>query len=187
MINHIIIYLLYSASLEHMFAFTSIWLLSASLFTLKFWVGCFCAHWSEEEKGLLELMSWREQKATFGLLSVVVTVNFTLMVLLIIACIHTYCMLLTCLFCFFLLIMQLAVDGLMVSNTTVSRPETLQNSQRSEVGGLSGQPLRDLSTTTVREMYHLTKGASLHAYIFCIYYMYYFYIFLINSVWGKYT
>ncbi|KAK1890701.1 Dihydroorotate dehydrogenase (quinone) mitochondrial [Dissostichus eleginoides] len=53
---------------------------------------------------------------------------------------------------------ELAVDGLMVSNTTVSRPETLQDSQRSEAGGLSGQPLRDLSTTTVREMYHLTKG-----------------------------
>lgn len=47
----------------------------------------------------------------------------------------------------------------MVSNTTVSRPETLQDLQRSEVGGLSGQPLKDLSTNTVREMYILTKGA----------------------------
>lgn len=46
----------------------------------------------------------------------------------------------------------------MVSNTTVSRPETLQDLQRSEVGGLSGQPLKDLSTNTVREMYSLTKG-----------------------------
>lgn len=46
----------------------------------------------------------------------------------------------------------------MVSNTTVSRPETLQDLQRSEVGGLSGQPLKDLSTNTVREMYGLTKG-----------------------------
>ncbi|XP_029310236.1 dihydroorotate dehydrogenase (quinone), mitochondrial isoform X1 [Cottoperca gobio] len=53
---------------------------------------------------------------------------------------------------------ELAVDGLMVSNTTVSRPETLQDSHKSEVGGLSGQPLKDLSTSTVREMYNLTKG-----------------------------
>ncbi|XP_003445795.1 dihydroorotate dehydrogenase (quinone), mitochondrial [Oreochromis niloticus] len=53
---------------------------------------------------------------------------------------------------------ELGVDGLMVSNTTVSRPETLQDPSKSEVGGLSGEPLRDLSTRTVREMYNLTKG-----------------------------
>ncbi|KAM9408107.1 dihydroorotate dehydrogenase (quinone), mitochondrial isoform 2-T4 [Pholidichthys leucotaenia] len=53
---------------------------------------------------------------------------------------------------------ELGVDGLMVSNTTVSRPETLQDPQKSEIGGLSGQPLKDLSTSTVREMYSLTKG-----------------------------
>ncbi|XP_005724307.1 dihydroorotate dehydrogenase (quinone), mitochondrial isoform X2 [Pundamilia nyererei] len=53
---------------------------------------------------------------------------------------------------------ELGVDGLMVCNTTVSRPETLQDPNKSEVGGLSGEPLRDLSTTTVREMYNLTKG-----------------------------
>lgn len=54
--------------------------------------------------------------------------------------------------------LQLGVDGLMVSNTTVSRPEMLQDLQKSEGGGLSGQPLKDLSTDTVREMYRLTKG-----------------------------
>ncbi|KAI3377582.1 hypothetical protein L3Q82_008746 [Scortum barcoo] len=53
---------------------------------------------------------------------------------------------------------ELGVDGLMVSNTTVSRPETLQDPHQFEVGGLSGQPLKDLSTSTVREMYNLTKG-----------------------------
>uniref|UniRef100_H3CJN9 Dihydroorotate dehydrogenase (quinone), mitochondrial n=1 Tax=Tetraodon nigroviridis TaxID=99883 RepID=H3CJN9_TETNG len=52
----------------------------------------------------------------------------------------------------------LGVDGLMVSNTTVSRPETLQDQQRAELGGLSGQPLKELSTNTVREMYSLTRG-----------------------------
>lgn len=53
---------------------------------------------------------------------------------------------------------ELGVDGLLVSNTTVSRPETLQDPQSKEVGGLSGQPIKDLSTRTVREMYSLTKG-----------------------------
>lgn len=54
--------------------------------------------------------------------------------------------------------LQLGVDGLMVSNTTVSRPAMLQDLQKSEIGGLSGQPLKDLSTNTVSEMYRLTKG-----------------------------
>ncbi|XP_077418797.1 dihydroorotate dehydrogenase (quinone), mitochondrial isoform X2 [Vanacampus margaritifer] len=53
---------------------------------------------------------------------------------------------------------ELGVDGLMVSNTTVSRPEVLQDPQRCQTGGLSGQPLKDMSTNTVREMYRLTKG-----------------------------
>ncbi|XP_076012397.1 dihydroorotate dehydrogenase (quinone), mitochondrial [Genypterus blacodes] len=53
---------------------------------------------------------------------------------------------------------ELGVDGLMVTNTTVSRPETLQDAHRCEAGGLSGEPLRELSTNTVREMYKLTKG-----------------------------
>ncbi|XP_047437621.1 dihydroorotate dehydrogenase (quinone), mitochondrial [Mugil cephalus] len=53
---------------------------------------------------------------------------------------------------------ELGVDGLMVSNTTVSRPETLKDPHKSEVGGLSGEPLKDLSTRMVREMYSLTKG-----------------------------
>ncbi|KAJ3594293.1 hypothetical protein NHX12_006624 [Muraenolepis orangiensis] len=55
-------------------------------------------------------------------------------------------------------VQELGVDGLMVSNTTISRPPTLQDPRRSETGGLSGRPLRDLSTDTVREMYRLTGG-----------------------------
>ncbi|XP_051918501.1 dihydroorotate dehydrogenase (quinone), mitochondrial isoform X1 [Hippocampus zosterae] len=53
---------------------------------------------------------------------------------------------------------ELGVDGLMVCNTTVSRPEGLQDPQKCETGGLSGQPLKDMSTNTVSEMYRLTKG-----------------------------
>uniref|UniRef100_A0A3Q2GS04 Dihydroorotate dehydrogenase (quinone), mitochondrial n=1 Tax=Equus caballus TaxID=9796 RepID=A0A3Q2GS04_HORSE len=53
---------------------------------------------------------------------------------------------------------ELGVDGLIVTNTTVSRPASLQGALRSETGGLSGKPLRDLSTQTIREMYALTQG-----------------------------
>ncbi|KAL1007162.1 hypothetical protein UPYG_G00082860 [Umbra pygmaea] len=53
---------------------------------------------------------------------------------------------------------ELGVDGLMVSNTTISRPVTLKDAQSKEIGGLSGQPLKNLSTDTVRDMYSLTKG-----------------------------
>ncbi|CAL8350860.1 unnamed protein product [Merluccius merluccius] len=53
---------------------------------------------------------------------------------------------------------ELGVDGLMVSNTTISRPPTLQDPHWVETGGLSGRPLKELSTDTVREMYCLTAG-----------------------------
>ncbi|KAL1784320.1 dihydroorotate dehydrogenase (quinone), mitochondrial [Sigmodon hispidus] len=53
---------------------------------------------------------------------------------------------------------ELGIDGLIVTNTTVSRPAGLQGALSSETGGLSGKPLRDLSTQTIREMYTLTQG-----------------------------
>uniref|UniRef100_G3U3E8 Dihydroorotate dehydrogenase (quinone), mitochondrial n=1 Tax=Loxodonta africana TaxID=9785 RepID=G3U3E8_LOXAF len=53
---------------------------------------------------------------------------------------------------------ELGIDGLIVTNTTLSRPASLQGALRSETGGLSGKPLRDLSTQTIREMYTLTQG-----------------------------
>ncbi|XP_064414226.1 dihydroorotate dehydrogenase (quinone), mitochondrial [Latimeria chalumnae] len=55
-------------------------------------------------------------------------------------------------------VMELKVDGLIVTNTTVGRPASLQDPLRDELGGLSGKPLRELSTQTVWEMYSLTKG-----------------------------
>ncbi|XP_057549419.1 dihydroorotate dehydrogenase (quinone), mitochondrial-like [Amaranthus tricolor] len=55
--------------------------------------------------------------------------------------------------------LALQVDGLIISNTTISRPDSIsQNSQSQEVGGLSGKPLFDLSTSALKEMYILTKG-----------------------------
>ncbi|XP_064393110.1 dihydroorotate dehydrogenase (quinone), mitochondrial-like isoform X2 [Halichondria panicea] len=50
------------------------------------------------------------------------------------------------------------VDGLIVSNTTVSRPLTLTSSYQGEGGGLSGEPLKELATQTIRDMYSLTQG-----------------------------
>nr|CAH7733393.1 unnamed protein product [Callosobruchus chinensis] len=51
------------------------------------------------------------------------------------------------------------VDGLIISNTTVSRPETLKNvKNKHETGGLSGPPLKDLSTEMIRDMSRLTDG-----------------------------
>ena len=50
------------------------------------------------------------------------------------------------------------IDGLIVSNTTISRPNSLQNLSKSETGGLSGSPLKDLSTQAIFDMYKLTNG-----------------------------
>lgn len=50
------------------------------------------------------------------------------------------------------------VDGLIVSNTTLSRPESLQSANKAEAGGLSGKPLMTLSTKMLARTYQLTKG-----------------------------
>ncbi|XP_078525382.1 dihydroorotate dehydrogenase (quinone), mitochondrial isoform X3 [Lissotriton helveticus] len=53
---------------------------------------------------------------------------------------------------------ELGIDGMVITNTTISRPPSLQSAHREEIGGLSGVPLRNMATQTVREMYSLTKG-----------------------------
>jgi len=50
------------------------------------------------------------------------------------------------------------LDGLIVSNTTITRPDSLISEHRGETGGLSGAPLLDLSTEVLREVYRLTQG-----------------------------
>ncbi|MDB5425262.1 MAG: pyrD [Phenylobacterium sp.] len=47
--------------------------------------------------------------------------------------------------------------GIMVSNTTVSRPP-LKSRRRAEAGGLSGAPLTGLSTRVLREFAHASAG-----------------------------
>ena len=54
--------------------------------------------------------------------------------------------------------MQCKVDGLIVSNTTTSRPDCLTSVSKSEAGGLSGAPLREMATKTVADFYRLTNG-----------------------------
>ena len=50
------------------------------------------------------------------------------------------------------------VDGLIVGNTTTSRPPDLRGRHAGESGGLSGRPLFALSTELLREVYRLTAG-----------------------------
>lgn len=55
--------------------------------------------------------------------------------------------------------LNLRLDGLIISNTTLSRPDPVSsNPLAKEDGGLSGKPLFDLSTIVLREMYILTRG-----------------------------
>jgi dihydroorotate dehydrogenase len=50
------------------------------------------------------------------------------------------------------------LDGLVVSNTTIARPDTLISPARGEQGGLSGRPLFEPSTALLAEMHRLTEG-----------------------------
>jgi dihydroorotate dehydrogenase len=50
------------------------------------------------------------------------------------------------------------VDGLIVSNTTISRPDSLRSELKTETGGLSGRPLFELSTAMLRRAYRLAQG-----------------------------
>lgn len=50
------------------------------------------------------------------------------------------------------------VDGLIISNTTIDRPQLLSKQHTEEAGGLSGKPLTYKSTEMIREMYKMTKG-----------------------------
>jgi dihydroorotate dehydrogenase len=50
------------------------------------------------------------------------------------------------------------VDGMIVSNTTVSRPATLIDPNAKESGGLSGRPLFELSTRMLAETFRRVEG-----------------------------
>ncbi|XP_028145582.2 dihydroorotate dehydrogenase (quinone), mitochondrial [Diabrotica virgifera virgifera] len=49
------------------------------------------------------------------------------------------------------------VDGLIISNTTIDRPDYLLSTNKKETGGLSGKPLKEKSTEMIKEMKRLTN------------------------------
>ena len=56
-------------------------------------------------------------------------------------------------------VVDCSVDGLIVSNTTLARPNTLKSYFAKEAGGLSGAPLFAPSTTLLGEFYDVLRGA----------------------------
>jgi dihydroorotate dehydrogenase len=50
------------------------------------------------------------------------------------------------------------IDGLIVSNTTIDRPDSLQSPLKEETGGLSGKPLMQPSTLMLKKIYQATGG-----------------------------
>lgn len=55
-------------------------------------------------------------------------------------------------------VLDAGVDGLVISNTTTDRPETLPESFRKETGGLSGPHVRAKSTAAIKRFHALTGG-----------------------------
>lgn len=56
------------------------------------------------------------------------------------------------------IVLRHQIDGLIVSNTTITRPPALASALREEKGGLSGQLLTHLSTEVIADFYRLTGG-----------------------------
>lgn len=54
--------------------------------------------------------------------------------------------------------LKLDVDGIIVSNTTISRPDSLKSRWKTETGGLSGKPILEMSNNLLKDMYVHTKG-----------------------------
>ncbi|USG60771.1 quinone-dependent dihydroorotate dehydrogenase [Sneathiella marina] len=54
--------------------------------------------------------------------------------------------------------LEYSLDGLIISNTTISRPHSLQSKHAVEAGGLSGTPLKSISLSVLKDMYRATSG-----------------------------
>jgi dihydroorotate dehydrogenase len=54
--------------------------------------------------------------------------------------------------------LALGIDGLVVSNTTIDRPDVIPGHYRAQAGGLSGTPLFLRATEQLARFYRLTKG-----------------------------
>jgi dihydroorotate dehydrogenase len=53
---------------------------------------------------------------------------------------------------------EFALDGVVATNTTITRPASLQSAAKREQGGLSGRPLAPLSSSIVRQIARATSG-----------------------------
>lgn len=49
-------------------------------------------------------------------------------------------------------------DALIATNTTIARPDSLKSKHASEMGGLSGAPVKEMSTRCIQEFYKLLQG-----------------------------
>ena len=56
------------------------------------------------------------------------------------------------------IVLDNAIDGVIISNTTIERNINLKSSKSVEIGGLSGKPLFEKSTEVLRNFYRLTDG-----------------------------
>jgi dihydroorotate dehydrogenase len=56
------------------------------------------------------------------------------------------------------LLLAHSLDGVIATNTTITRPGLEQEPQARETGGLSGRPLRTLSTQVIRRLYAILQG-----------------------------
>ena len=54
--------------------------------------------------------------------------------------------------------LESGLDGLILTNTTLDRPASLDSVFSSEKGGLSGKPLKDKATAIIRSFYRITQG-----------------------------
>ena len=56
------------------------------------------------------------------------------------------------------IVLKFKIDGLILTNTTNQNRESLIDSNKSEIGGLSGLPLQKLSLNFIKNFYKLNKG-----------------------------
>jgi len=54
--------------------------------------------------------------------------------------------------------LQHNIDGFILTNTTDRNRENLLDKKKNEIGGLSGRPIRDLSTELIKKFYRQLKG-----------------------------
>jgi len=50
------------------------------------------------------------------------------------------------------------IDGIIIGNTTMTRPDSIPLRLAKEAGGLSGEPLREMATKILGTMYQMTQG-----------------------------